>query len=381
MSQRLFYVVVNENVGDGLLQAQLLQPLQGSGLGDAVDVINIIHPLAKKRLAAQASVRVIRAGLPARAFQFKLGGLLELAVSWYYALLLFFVVPSGARVAARSYYSSLAVFLLSKLKRIDWVFDTRSQFVQENVSAGKLLEGSTAHRRWQRLELRMLCAARRVMAVSEAQAAYYRALVPGLEVTVVPCYGQPDYALLNEDARAQGRTVMGFASEDVVICYYGSLDRKWNHIDVYSSFFADCLARGFKLCILTPSAEALKADARLATPAAFIRRIDDPMAARRLMNACDHGVIVMSKGADWESRLGVKFVEYLCAGLGVMVGRWVGAAAQIARTQFASTSHILDADPPTPPPFLHAIDARTRLEIARRAETLFGYERMRVIFD
>jgi hypothetical protein len=376
----LVYFVANENVGDGLLQAQLVQPLKGSGLWGRVSVINLIHPFSRRRREVDG-VRTVRLGIPARLYQFRLFGALDWAVSMYYALILLALVPRGARVVARSYYSALAIDLLKRLKDIDLVFDTRSQFVQENESAGKLRRGSLAHRFWLGTEARLLRRASKVIAVSDAQAAYYKQLQPQAAVSVVPCFGQPDFALLSDASRREARERMGFAEDDIVVCYYGSLDRKWNHIDVYKAFFADCLARGCKLCVLTPAADELLADPALATPSSYIKRVDDPLQARALMSACDYGVIVMARSADWESRLGVKFVEYLCAGLQVLVGQWVGTAARLATERFAATSHVLATDPPRLPAQLQRLDAAGRADVARRAEQIFGYQRMKQVFD
>jgi hypothetical protein len=174
---------------------------------------------------------------------------------------------------------------------------------------------------------------------------------------------------------------MGFGEGDVVVCYYGSLDHKWNHVDLYREFFAQCLAQGCKLCILTPAADLLLADDRLAGPAAYIRRVDDPAKARRYISACDYGVIIMKRASDWESRLGVKFVEYLCAGLQVLVGRWVGAAAELARQSFPEHSHVLETEPPRPPQAMRRTGDSERQRIARRAETLFGHARMAELFQ
>lgn len=376
----LVYFVANESVGSGLLRAQLLQPLEGAGLGDRVEVVNLLHPLARPAQGVRR-LRTLRCGIPARLYQFKLGGLLDRWIAAYYGAVLALVVPRGSRVVARSYLSALAVATLQRIKPIELIFDTRSQFVQENISAGRLQAGSAAHKRWLTIESSLLNRAVKVLAVSEAQARYYREVAPRARVQVIPCFSQPDERLLTDDMRAEGRREMGFLTADLVICYYGSLDRKWNNIRMYSDFFATCLDLGYKICVITPSAAELRADPRLNRPEAFIKRIDDPLRARHLIAACDHGVIIMKKSDDWESRLSVKFVEYLSAGLQVMVGEWVGAAADTVHRHFADAGTIVAGDSPQPPQGLRQIKTAQRLDIARRAESMFGYHKMREVFD
>jgi hypothetical protein len=376
----LVYVVVNESVGSGLLRAQLLQPLQGAGLADQVQIVNLLHPLGRPATGVRR-LSTLRCGIPARLYQFKLGGLLDKLVAAYYAAALAWVVPRGSRVVARSYFSALAVALLQRVKPLEFVFDTRSQFVQENVSAGRLRPGSGAHRRWLEIESSLLNRAVKVLAVSEAQARYYREIAPNACLQVIPCFCQPDERLLGADMREDGRRQMGFMPHDTVVCYYGSLDHKWNNIRMYADFFADCLEQGIRICVITPSADELRADTRLNRPEAFIAQIDDSLRARQLIAACDHGVIIMKKADDWESRLGVKFVEYLGAGLQVLVGEWVGAAADTVRCHFPDSGIVVSGEMPQPPPMLRQTSDAQRLNIARRAASMFGYHRMLDVFD
>ncbi len=144
-------------------------PGRCAGLSDQVQVINLLHPMAQPAEGVRR-LTTLRCGIPARLYQFKLGGLLDRLVAAYYGLLLAFVVPRGSRVVARSYFSALVVTMLQRVKSVDLVFDTRSQFVQENVSAGRLQAGSAAHRCWLAIELTLLQRASKVLAVSEPQA-------------------------------------------------------------------------------------------------------------------------------------------------------------------------------------------------------------------
>jgi len=65
----------------------------------------------------------------------------------------------------------------------------------------------------------------------------------------------------------------------------------------------------------------------------------------------------------------------------VLVGQWVGTAARLASERFAATSHVLDTDPPRLPAQLRRLDAGGRADVARRAEQIFGYQRMKQVFD
>jgi len=54
----------------------------------------------------------------------------------------------------------------------------------------------------------------------------------------------------------------------------------------------------------------------------------------------------MKKAADWETRLSVKFVEYLNCGLQVIVGKYVGEAVRYANDGFSERCVVYDFDEP-----------------------------------
>ena len=50
----------------------------------------------------------------------------------------------------------------------------------------------------------------------------------------------------------------------------------------------------------------------------------------------------MGEVPDWETRLSVKFAEYTCGGLPVIVGKFVGEAARLVRANDLKPSLILE---------------------------------------
>ena len=63
-----------------------------------------------------------------------------------------------------------------------------------------------------------------------------------------------------------------------------------------------------------------------------------------ILSCCDAGIFVMKPGADRDTRLGVKFVEYLAAGLPVIANVNVGAAAEIIKDSGLGVVLDLDTD-------------------------------------
>jgi hypothetical protein len=377
-SRNIFYFIANEPLSIGLIRSQVLNPLNYQGLNNNVEVISIVHPFSKaKRLPG---CRIIPLGIPARLYQFRWCGILEMAVAFYYAIILSVIVPKDATIVARNYNSGLAVYILKLVKSVRLVFDPRSQYIQENIGCNKLYEGSCAQKFWLSMEKKILLASANVIAVSKAQAAYYRGIIKGLRLDIVPCFGQPEFEFINDSIISISRKKMGFSMDDLVICYYGSLDNKWNNIDMYKRFFYRCIEAGYKICILSQNADKLVSDSRLTSSGAFIKKVDTPEETKALMSACDFGVIILNKSPAWESILGVKFVEYLCCGLQVIVGQFAGEAVRIATEYFADYSHVIEGIGDSIDKIsLNKICIQSRLNIAKKAGELFGFQNIRKI--
>jgi hypothetical protein len=233
---------------------------------------------------------------------------------------------------------------------------------------------------WLSMEKRMLLASINVIAVSKPQAEYYNSITKDLRIDIVPCFGQPEFELINDSMISKFRKKMGFSASDLVICYYGSLDNKWNNIDMYRRFFYRCIEAGYKICILSQNADKLFADSRLTSSGTFIKKVDTPEETKAYMSACDFGVIILNKSPDWESKLGVKFVEYLCCGLQVIVGEFVGEAARIATEHFPDYSIVIEGIGDSFDNIsLKKACVQTRLNIAKKAGELFGFQNIRKI--
>jgi glycosyltransferase involved in cell wall biosynthesis len=323
---------------------------------------------------------VIPLGIPARFYQFRWCGVLEMAVAFYYAIILSLVVTKDAIIIARNYNSGLAVFILKKFKSVKLIFDPRSQYIQENLGCNKLIEDSCEEKFWQMMEDKILSASDKIIVVSKAHAEYYKNRLQDLRLEVVPCFGQPEYSFINEARITKSRKIMGFSSSDLVICYYGSLDNKWNNMEMYKRFFYQCIDSGYKLCILSQNADKVISDSRIASSGAFIKNVEAPEEAKELMSACDFGVMILKKSKTWESIVGVKFVEYLCCGLQVILGEYVGGAVRIAKEHFPDHSLVVTG---TGESFntisLNQANIQSKLEIAHKAGDLFGYHNMKRI--
>ena len=245
----------------------------------------------------------------------------------------------------RGYVPGLVGWWLNRLFGVRYIFDPRSLYVHEHVGSGSIKEGSVIQRYWLWVERRLVRRAERTVCVSKGMVTYYEGLSVRRNgpIVIIPCFATSPEPL-PELEKARVRQQLGYADSDLVIAYYGSLNGGWNNLKMYSEFFQAAGAVGAKVLIISQDAPALKQSelARLQ----FVRIIGGPRVkpdeAAAMLGAADYGVVLMGKVPDWETRLSVKFAEYTCGGLPVIVGKFVGEAARLVRANDLEPSVIVD---------------------------------------
>jgi hypothetical protein len=153
---------------------------------------------------------------------------------------------------------------------------------------------------------------------------------------IVPCFA----SFMVDEKIISDTSVSGFLEElkpsNPKIVYFGSLDYKWNNLNLYLPVFDELIKKGFNLVILTQSAvkqeirEYLSKHRDLDTRL-LIKNVGDPDLQSNILHECDFGLMIMSKVPDWFSRIGVKFATYRSAGLPVLVSKNFGGAISILK--------------------------------------------------
>lgn len=326
------YLVINENINSGLLKSQVIEPIK-SIEEKQVKLINI-HKIGNTNKSYENSINLPIA-IPYKLFLFNFLFFLTPVFALLYAIVLSFVVKKNSMVVARSYFPSLVVYVLKKIKNIDYVFDTRSLFIDESTLNGTIKENGFNYKMWKYFEKKIVCSSYKTTAVSTKQKEFYESLCPKAIVELIPCYISP-VENISQEQQLQLRIELGFRPEDIVIVYYGSMDNGWNNIDMYASFFKECEKFGYRVLVISQNYNSLKNDDRLKLKNITLldTNLKTPKELQNYLQIGDYGVVLMKKAADWETRLSVKFVEYLNVGLQVIVGQYVGEAARYARNEF-----------------------------------------------
>lgn len=333
--KRYYYLVINENINSGLLKSQVTDVIKNQN----ISLINV-HKFHIKNRTYQNSINIPLA-IPYKLFMFNIFFFMTPIFAFIYALILLPIVKKNSIVISRSYFPSLVMLILSKLKNVDYIFDTRSLFIDESTLNGTIKENGLNYKMWKYLEKKILCSSSKTTAVSLKQKEYYELICPTVLVELIPCYVSP-VEIISEGKKLELRKKIGFNNDDIVIAYFGSMDNGWNNIDMYASFFKECKNFGYKILLISQNYNSLKLDNRLSSEHITILNTNNKSSKelQEYLQIADYGVVLMKKAADWETRLSVKFVEYLNVGLKVIVGEYVGEAARYAKDVFKNDTVI-----------------------------------------
>lgn len=159
------------------------------------------------------------------------------AVLVAFPVLLFLYLWRGVRLFhCRSYPAAYCAFIFSKvLPKTRIIFDPRSDFPEENVTAGNWPAHGRAFRFWKRFEARMLRSAAATICIAETYEAAYRPVAP--EGKYVVCPNNVDVMRFSRrrDIRTEVRDRLGIRAGEVILCYLGDLsDADWHRPGFYA---------------------------------------------------------------------------------------------------------------------------------------------------
>jgi glycosyltransferase involved in cell wall biosynthesis len=235
-------------------------------------------------------------------------------------------------VHARAYMAGMAAAALKERYNYRLIFDMRSLFPEENVTAGKWALGSPVYRAWKAHEREAVERSDAHIAVSAPMKEDADRIAPPKRAALIPLNADLSRLRFDPVAREKRRAEEDWAG-CFVIAYVGGLGagNSWNDVRNYASYFRslDPLIPGLRMVFLVPEIQAAFGKAFEEAGAAperirFVRGADDISA---WLSAADAGIQVMSPGPDSRTRFGVKVVEYLACGLPVISNTGAGAAA------------------------------------------------------
>jgi hypothetical protein len=378
------FLSANEQLSSGLLQSQMIRPALAI-LGSAITIVNIHRPFANRFSYDDLQVLNLPILVPFRFINFRSLFFLNDFICLFYALAIAVRLPRQARgsiFVSRGYVPGLVAWWLNRLTGTAYFFDPRSLYVHEHVGSGNVRESSLVQRYWLWVERRLVNCAEATVCVSQAMATYYNTL--GLKTPVktilIPCFAEVK-PIPDAQSRAKARNTLRFTDDDIVIAYYGSLNSGWNNLDIYSEFFRTAGEAGAKILIISQDAAVLQQSALANLP--YVRIVGGPtlpaQEATLLLGAADYGVVLMGEVPDWKTRLSVKFAEYTCAGLPVIVGQYVGEAVRLVQTFDLAPSFVTNGTAHSMQFKKASVDDKKRIQ--RWATEYFSQNNLRKILD
>lgn len=346
----IIYINTDTDIYSGLFKSQvgILQQFCPSQI--EFECINIRNPFGKSKSAAIVEMT----GWPMR-YSNKILWLMPLIAS---AIILAFRLkkkyPESIFVG-RGYYGGLIGWFLSTLDE-KFIWDPRSIYPLEELGSGKFNKRNLAFLIWLWLEKKILAASIGAIVVSKGHGKYYKRFAQcGLKsktpLAVVPCYAIPCNQTRKGLVPKQAYRILKGRSPCAV--YSGSLDHKWNKLSIYLPCFRDILLGGNNLIVMTHSSvsdqvleylsKACSIPLNELNSRMFIGNVTDQVAQSEILLHSDYGVMLMERTPDWYSRLSVKFAQYRCAGLPVLVSRHFGGAVSLLKKSVKSSYKLYDS--------------------------------------
>jgi len=230
----------------------------------------------------------------------------------------------------RSYHAMLAAVVLKKMKKkLKIIFDPRSPFPEENITAGEWTEYSLTYRIWKKLEKIYLDKSNITIAIVNTYIKHFKKISVQANFRLVPNNVDIAQFKYDDEFRFKFRKEKGIIN-DIIFCYCGSLPSHWNDPEVYAKFLIKFRESGIKhsFLFITPHIGNLRKTFNqfnicekeyFAISSIFS---DIP----KYLSIADFGLNLMK---NQDIRMSIKTSEYLAMGLPIIVNSKVLGAKEI----------------------------------------------------
>lgn len=263
----------------------------------------------------------------------RLLGLVVWPVMTYYHLL------HGVRVFhCRSYPPAYAAILFKKLfRKTRIIFDPRSDFPEENVTAGAWRFGDKNFIFWKKAEKEILKSADATACIAPSYLRTYKTIFAYSKYFLAPNNVDCKKFQRIENNRKYTRKKLGIHDDELVFCYLGGMTSKgWHRADVYArvceaiALNADVKCR-FLFIIPRHAADLLRRHISCEVDKITIIISPSYEEVPNYLAAADYGLMFLHKS---KIAVGTKIGEYLTAGLPLMANKnCIGAHDLIAEKQ------------------------------------------------
>jgi glycosyltransferase involved in cell wall biosynthesis len=359
---KIAYIVVGENLAVPLLRRQVVELLgdvkRNMGDGDITLFLFLgIATVLRLRADLQATrLRLRELGIPLVVipticpwpipnFRFMKTNRWQPKGAWNRWAVIFFKVLSFPVLAflrlvggykifhCRSYpATAAAIFLKQFITSTSVLFDPRSDFPEESVSAGSWGSESRDFKYWKKEEKRLLQASDVVACIAPSYVRHYQQSTESFNYFIAPNNVRCSEFKREPSVRNKIRRFLDFGDSDAVFTYLGDMtERAWHRPSFYRSFYDSLiqLTNAFRFLFLVPECSAsfvknvFRNDNRVVVVSPSFREIPEYLAA------ADYGMMFLHRA---KIAVGTKISEYLAASLPIIVNEnCIGAVELLER--------------------------------------------------
>lgn len=221
----------------------------------------------------------------------------------------------------RSYPIMLAAIMVKKIKKeLKIIFDPRSPFPEENITANQWTERSFTYKLWKKLEKLYLNESDITIAITNTYIEHFAKISPSSRFAVIPNNVDMTRFIPNKEFREYLRLKMGISDDEIIFTYSGSLGNHWNNPKVYAKFVIALRKLNIKhrFLFITQQISKLKRvfDRYGIGPNEYFTISADIEDVPKYLSIADFGLNLMGKE---DIRMSIKTVEYLAMGLPIII--------------------------------------------------------------
>jgi glycosyltransferase involved in cell wall biosynthesis len=246
-------------------------------------------------------------------------------------LLCIFLIKEISLFHCRSYPITTAALILKRIFGTKFIFDPRSDFPEENITAGRWTETSLSFKMWKLLERLFLKNSNATIAIASTYNKHFQSVFRDSRLYEIPNNVDVEKFVRDDSFRDAYRDESGIGRK-IVFCYEGSMGYHWHNPEVYAQYIVEMRALQedhiFLFVIpksdVTPLKETF--DEYGIDSAEYLVEHADFTDVPKYLSVADFGLEFMER---YKIAMGIKFAEYLAMGLPVVINSQVGGARTI----------------------------------------------------
>ncbi|UOE80891.1 hypothetical protein LTQ03_05765 [Vibrio splendidus] len=340
---KYIFLSVNEDLSCGLLKTQFMDPIKNN-FNHKYDIVSINRPFYKGKTDGVMSLNLL---IPQSLLAYNVFCFFYLLWAMLCALLIKIRLCSSKerKLVARGYLSGLIAYYLKINFGIGYIFDPRSIYPLECITAGRMRKGSIPYRFWMSVESKIVRFSERTVCVSSGMEQYYSDNYDVDNTTIVPCY-RTEHGGFDKNVNVQSiKNKLDLNNNKKTVLYFGSLNNGWNNIDLYIDFISNRFSEDVQFLIISQDRDRILLSKLGTLDNVHVQSLDTlphDVTIEDVFHCSDYGMIFMSESYDWFTRLSVKFAEYTYFGLPVITNQWVGEAVRLIHDFEISPSKVIE---------------------------------------